>query len=49
MVSPYDNLNKKMSINGGYQFRHNTNLDAMQRNDIPQSLGASVLKMNLDQ
>ena len=39
------NLESKMSMNGGYQFQHNTNQFAMQKGAI-ENLGASVIKMN---
>ena len=48
--SSRDNLQRKMSMHGGYQFHHNTNQEVMQRRVVqPQEpLGASVIKMNVN-
>jgi hypothetical protein len=42
--SSRDNLQRKMSMHGGYQFQHNTNQEVMQRRVIQpkEPLGASV-------
>lgn len=47
--SSRDNLDRKMSMHGGYQFHHNTNQEAMQKRVVQEPLGASVIKMNMDQ